>query len=143
MGGGPMGGGPMGGGRGGRAGREYPRRTPNLEGLAATPKRLTIDQNPEQIVVTDDEGHSHTYYLDGKKHKVLNAGGETTSIKTRWEGSRLAAESKLDGSGKLTESYELAPDGKQLDVTLRLEDSSLGTPLVIRRVYDAAHANPE
>lgn len=36
------------------------------------------------------------------------------------------------------ETYELAPGGRQLIVTLTSQDRRLKQPLVIRRVYDAA-----
>jgi hypothetical protein len=44
-------------------------------------------------------------------------------------------ESKLD-QGKLAETFSLSPDGKQLDVISRLDDSHLSGPLTIHRVYD-------
>lgn len=43
---------------------------------------------------------------------------------------------KLADGGKFTESYELAPGGKQLFLTLTSQDQRLKQPLVIRRVYD-------
>ena len=40
------------------------------------------------------------------------------------------------GSGKLTDTYQINSDGKQLTVTSRYENSALSQPLSIRRVYD-------
>jgi hypothetical protein len=114
----------------------------DLEALAIDPRALTIDQNDKQISITDDSDHAENLYPDGKKHKGDDSSGPKTGIKTHWNGNRLVAESKLGHSGKLTETYELSPDGKQLYYTSELDSSRLESPLIIRRVYDnsAAHA---
>jgi hypothetical protein len=115
----------------------------DLEALATDPKALTIDQNDKQISIADDADHTENLYPDGKKHKGDDSSGPKTGIKTHWNGNRLVAESKLGHSGKLTETYELSPDGKQLYYTSELDSSRLASPLIIRRVYDnsaAAHA---
>ena len=113
----------------------------DLEALAADSKALTIDQNDKQISIADDADHTENLYPDGKKHKGDDSSGPKTGIKTHWNGSRLVSESKLGHSGKLTETYELSPDGKQLYYTSELDSSHLASPLIIRRVYDnsAAH----
>jgi hypothetical protein len=101
---------------------------------------LRIDQREQQIVISDDAGHTRTFYPDGKKHQETDAGGKKTSTKAEWNGDALTAESKLTHSGKLTETCRLTPDGKQLYVVSRFEDASLAGPVSIRRVYDLATA---
>ena len=109
--------------------------------LAANPKFLRIDQREQQIVISDDTGHTRTFSPDGKKHQETDAGGKKTSTKAEWDGDSLIAEGKVRHSGKLTETYRLTPDGKQLYVVSRFEDPSLAGPLSIRRVYDLATAS--
>jgi hypothetical protein len=140
IGGGPMGGGGIGRGgrRGGPASQGAGPSGEDLDQLAANPKMLRIEQDDKQITITDDTGQIRNLYPDGKKHKETGSSGESTAIKTHWDGDRLVAESKLGHSGKLTETYELSRDGKQLDVVSELDNSHLGAPLVIRRVYDSA-----
>ncbi len=113
----------------------------DLEELAADPKILRIEQNEQQVSIAADAGRTKTLYPDGKKHKEQGSGEKTTAIKTHWDGERLVAESKMGHSGKLTETYELSPDGKQLYVTSRLDGPHLAAPLTIRRVYDSGTAN--
>ena len=48
---------------------------------------------------------------------------------------QLIAEIRTE-SGKLTDTYQVSSDGKQLIVISRYENSSLSQPLSIRRVYD-------
>jgi hypothetical protein len=140
----PGGRGGMGGGGRGRGGQRGPMAqnaglsSEDMEQLAANPKALTVEQEEKQVTITDDNGQIRNLYPDGKKHKEKDSSGQSTTIKTRWEGNRLVAESKLGHSGKLTESYELSPDAKQLYVVQQLDNSQLSQPLVIRRVYDSA-----
>lgn len=137
-------GGPIGGGTGRRGGMAHQGggvSSEEWDELAANPGFLKIDQHEQQIVISDDTGHARTFYPDGKKHQETDADGRKTWTKTEWDGNSLIAESKLRHSGKLTETYRLTPDGKQLYVVSRFEDPSLAGPLSIRRVYDLATAS--
>ena len=115
----------------------------DLENIAKDSKRLTIRRDDEKISVVNDAGDFKDLYPDDKKHKEKDASGQTTELKTHWDGQRLLVESKLKHAGKLTETYEISPDGKQLYVTEQLDNSSLPAPLIIRRVYDKAGANAQ
>jgi hypothetical protein len=140
-GGGGMGRGGMGRGGMGRGGQQANRgSTVNAEDwdrLGQTSKLLQVDQKSGQLVVTDDSAHAQTYYLDGKKHDDKDDNGKKiSSTKTEWQGGALVAETKLEHGTKLTETFRLSDDGKQLTVVSRLENSSLQGPVTIRRVYD-------
>jgi hypothetical protein len=104
--------------------------------LAETPKFLRVDQRSDQVVVTDDSDRTQTVYPDGKKHDEKDVNGKKTTTKTEWQGDLLVAETKLDHGTKLTQSFRVSDDGKQLYVTSRLENSSLQSPVSVRRVYD-------
>ena len=137
----PGGGGGMGRGGMGRRGGQSPRggstvSAEDWDRLAQDSKFLRLDQRSDQVVVTDDSDHAQTFYPDGKKHDDKDADGKKVSTKTEWQGDTLVAETKLDHSTKLTQSFRLSDDGKQLYVTSRLENSSLQAPVSVRRVYD-------
>jgi hypothetical protein len=104
--------------------------------LSQNPKFLQIEQHAKEIVISDDTGHSQTYYPDGKKHEEKDASGKKVSTKAVWEGSSLVAETRLSPSEKLTESFRLSEDGSQLYVKTRFETSALEEPISIRRVYE-------
>jgi len=105
--------------------------------LAESPKFLQVDQKSDQVLITDDSDHTQTLYLDGKKHDDKDENGKKVSTtKTEWQGDTLVGETKLDHGTKLTQSLRLSDDGKQLNVVLRLENSSLQGPVTVRRVYD-------
>jgi hypothetical protein len=134
--GGGMGRGGMGrrGGQGNRGGSNVSSEDWNR--LAETPKFLRLDQQSDKVVVTDDEDNAQTFYPDGKKHEDKDVNGKKVTTKTEWQSDMLVAETKLDHSTKLVQSFRLSDDGKQLYVISRLENSSLQSPVSIRRVYD-------
>ncbi|HXP60738.1 MAG TPA: hypothetical protein VN829_09615 [Dongiaceae bacterium] len=147
-GGGWPGGGGMGRGGMGRRGGQQGNRGSTVSAedwdrLGQTPKLLQIDQKSGQLVVTDDSAHAQTYYLDGKKHDDKDDNGKKiSSTKTDWQGNTLVAETKLDHGTKLTESFRVSDDGKELTVVSRLENSSLQGPVTIRRVYNIMGQGP-
>jgi hypothetical protein len=129
------------GGMGRRGGQQANRggstvSSEDWDRLAENPKFLRVDQRSDQVVVTDDSDHAQTFYPDGKKHDDKDANGKKVTTKTEWQGDTLLAETKLSHSSKLTQSFRLSDDGKQLYVTSRLENSSLRAPVSVRRVYD-------
>jgi hypothetical protein len=140
-GGGWPGGGMGRGGMGRRGGQQGNRGSTvsaeDWDRLGQNPKFLLIDQKSDQLVVTDDSDHAQNFYLDGKKHDDKDENGKKVSTtKTEWQGNTLVAETKLDHGTKLTRSFRLSEDGKQLTVVSRLENSSLQGPVTIQRVYD-------
>jgi len=114
-----------------------------MERLSADSKVLRIEQSQKQFVVSDDSGEPRTLYPDGKKHTDKDVNGKKTTTKTEWLGSELVVETKVGRSGKLTETYRVGPEGKQLFVVSRLDDSALAAPISIQRVYDRAEAQPQ
>jgi hypothetical protein len=130
------------GGGGGRGGMGRNRggagnlSTQDWDRLAANPKYVHIDQQSDKIVVTDDSDNSRTFYTDGKKHDDKDQDGAKISTKSSWDGNIFTAETRMAHSEKLTETFRVSEDGKQLFITSRFDAPSLSGPLSIRRVYD-------
>jgi len=138
-----MGRGGMGRGRGQQSNRGSTVSGEDWDRLGQTPKLLQIDQKSGQVVVTDDSAHAQTFYLDGKKHDDKDDNGKKiSSTKTDWQGDTLVAETKLEHGTKLTQSFRVTDDGKELTVVSRLENSSLQGPVTIRRVYNIMGQGP-
>jgi hypothetical protein len=135
---GGMGGG-MGRGRGGMGNPSSGVSRQEWDRLAENPKFLRIDQRSDQFVVIDESDHAQTFYPDGKKHKDVDADGNKISTKASWEGGAFIAETKLPNSEKLTQTFRMSEDGKQLHVITLFEASS-GVAVRIRRVYDPGKA---
>jgi hypothetical protein len=137
----PGGGGRGGAGRGrGGVGSGNTVSSQEWDRLAENPKFLRIDQRSDQVVIIDDADHAKTFYPDGKKHDDKDANGAKITTKASWQGSDFVAETKLPHSQKLTETFRLSDDGKQLYVTTRFDAPALSWPLSIRRVYDLTKA---
>ena len=136
--GGGMGGG-MGRGRGGMGSPSSSVSSQEWDRLAENPKFLRITKDSDKIVVIDDSDHTQTFYLDGKKHKDVDADGDKISTKASWQGGAFIAETKLPHSEKLTQTFRMSEDGKQLHVITLFEASS-GVAVRIRRVYDPGKA---
>jgi hypothetical protein len=83
-------------------------------------------------VIGDDSDHTRSFYPDGKKHQERDENGKKISTKTEWQGNELIVETKM-GSGKVTETYQVSSDGKQLIAVSDYDNSSLSEPLSIRR----------
>jgi hypothetical protein len=134
---GGIGGGGMGrGGRQGTANRGPAVSSEEWDRLADNPKYLRIDHRSDQVVVLTDSDQAQTFYPDGKKHDEKDSSGKKFTTKANWEGDSFIAETKLSHSQKLTQTFRVSQDGKQLYVVTRFEDSSLAGPVSIRRVYD-------
>ena len=131
------GGGGMGrGGRQGTQNREWrqrarsgiaSRRIPSTCGSTSAPTRLWSSTTPTT---------PKPFTLTAKSMTIRMRTGRKFSTKASWEGGAFIAETKLPHSEKLTQTFRVSEDGKQLFVTTRFEDSSLAGPLSIRRVYD-------
>lgn len=104
--------------------------------LLEAPGRLTITQTGSSITFTDGNGRSQTLTTDNKKQK-LPLNNRTVDVKTKWDEGRLVKDADLGDGMKLTETYSLVPQPRQLHVMVKLEGSHLARPVNFRRVYDA------
>jgi hypothetical protein len=135
-GGGGFGGGGFGRGGGGFGGeqpqdREAAQRMRDaLRDEMRAPDHLTIVQTDSTIVITTQDGRTTRLSADGKKIKDESTGIER---KTKWDGARLVSEVTGLGRGKITETYSVDPELKQLLVALAI-DGPRKTSL--KRVYD-------
>jgi hypothetical protein len=133
------GGGGFGGGGFGRGGggtgqpqdREAAQRMRDaLRDEMQAPDHLTIVQSDTTIIITTKDGRTTRLSTDGTKVKDESTGIER---KTKWDGSKLVSEVTGLGSGKMTETYSVDAELKQLRVALAI-DGPRKTSMT--RVYD-------
>jgi hypothetical protein len=135
-GGGGFGGGGFGRGGGGAGGaspqdREAAQRMRTaLRDELQAPDHMTIVQTDSTIIITTKDGRTTRLSTDGKKVKDESTGIER---KTKWDGGKLVSEISGLGSGKITETYSVDPELKQLRVALAI-DGPRKTSMA--RVYD-------
>jgi hypothetical protein len=93
---------------------------------------LTIRQTELVITVEDAPGQERSFYPNGKTY---NADEGTAEIKTYWKDGAIVVEKKSISGWKMTETWELSPDGHAMTIVRRLEGHKR-PKIVIKRVYD-------
>ena len=140
-GGGGFGGGGF-GGRGGSTGRGGPQGNPEdmarmrdaMRDITNPSDHLIITQTDSMVVLTGADGRTTRLSPDGKKIKDDNTKIER---KTKWDGGKLVSEISGLGPGKMTQTFAVDPEGKQLRVTVVMDGGRSGQPRTITQVYDA------
>jgi hypothetical protein len=135
----PGGGGPYGGHHGGMGGQNDEDRE-RMRDLLNPADSLTIAQKDAEIDVTDDQNRQRVLYTDGRKLEK-SKDDKYQELAAHWEGSLLVTEEKGPRGGKLSRSFELAPDGQQLFETVFLQMGRSSSDVSIRYVYDHIVSN--
>jgi hypothetical protein len=135
IGGGYPGGGGRRGGYGGQAESDQDRQ--RMQELLRPPNVVTLGMTGAEVDLTDDANHKRAFMTDGRKlQKSKDPAYE--EIAAHWDGSRLVTDEKDARGQKLSRSFELAADGRQLYETVHLTVGRNNTTVVIRYVYDIA-----
>ena len=97
-----------------------------------------ITESDTTLTLLGAEGIERVLRPDGQKRVQRIEGLGNVTVKTRWKGDRLVIERTLENGVKITETLELASEGRQLFLELKIS----GGPRTIefRRVYDARTA---
>jgi hypothetical protein len=141
-GGGGFGGGGFGRGGGGGGGRdagggnpeEMMRMRDAMRDITSPSDHLIITQTETMIVVTGADGRTTRLSPDGKKIKDENTKVER---KTKWDGGKLVSEISGLGPGKMTQTFSVDPDAKQLRIVVVMENGRSKEPRTLTQVYDA------
>lgn len=127
---------PGGGHRGyGRRGGESDEERQKMRELLTPANAITLSMTGAEVDLVDDRDRKRALITDGRKlQKSKDANYQ--EIPAKWEGNRLATEEKNPRGGKMSRTFELSYDGRQLFETLHMTSGRNNTPLVIRFVYD-------
>jgi hypothetical protein len=96
------------------------------------PETLAIAQRPSLILIqeNDDEARTRALRPDGVRHRGVDG---TSEHRTRWDKGLLHVETWHDDGTQVEETFELAPDGALLTVTVEVADG--GSSVVLERVF--------
>jgi hypothetical protein len=146
--GGPRGGGPgggrgrigvgyPGGGHGGYGGRggESDEERQKMHELFAPAKAITLSMTGAEVDLVDDRDRKRAFMTDGRKLKK-SKDENYQEIAAKFEGHRLVTDEKNPRGGKMSRTFEISTDGRQLYETLHMTSGRNNTPIVIRYVYD-------
>ena len=135
-GGGWPGGGGYGGHRGGTGGGESDQERQKMHELLSPPMTMTFSMTGAEVDVMDDHDRKRAFMTDGRKLQK-SKDDNYQEIAAKWDGSRLVTEEKSPRGGKMSRTYELSPDGRQLYENLRIESSGRDNrSLDVHYVYD-------
>lgn len=96
---------------------------------------LIITQTDSMIVLTGADGRTTRLAPDGRKIKDDNTRIER---KTKWEGGKLVSEINGLGPGRMTQTFAVDPERRQLRITLVMDGGrSKQTRSVATQVFDA------
>jgi Spy/CpxP family protein refolding chaperone len=136
-GGGGFGGGGFGRGGGGGGFNQTPEQRDAAQRMRdamrqelQAPDHMTIVSSDTTIIITTPDGHTIRLAPDGKKIKDESTGIER---KTKWDSGKLVSEVSGLGRGKITETYSLDADTRQLHVKLDIDGPRKTSQT---RVYD-------
>ena len=130
----PQGGPPPGGGFPGAPSPEQMKAMQEqMERSLTAPKNLDITQSEAEITIAESGGveRSRTYYFDGRKSEAKD------SDKAKFKKTQMVVTTETEQGPKISETYEMSKDNKQLIVTVKVE-TNFGSEIKLRRVYDAA-----
>ncbi len=128
--GGSQGGGPNGGPRYDGKDIEDNQR---IHSLIYPAESLMVDLKNPEIDVTDDQSRKLILYTDGRQlPKSSNESHQ--EVAAHWEGGMLVSDEKGPLGGKMSRTFELSHDGRQLYETLHIDNGR--SPITIRYVYD-------
>jgi hypothetical protein len=134
---GGMGGGYPGGGHGGygRRGGESDEERQKMRELFTLANAITLSMTGAEVDLVDDRDRKRAFMTDGRKLQK-SKDPNYQEIAAKFEGNRLVTEEKTPRGDKMSRTFELSEDGRQLYETLHMTSGRNNTFLVIRFVYD-------
>ena len=136
---GRMGGGYPGGGHGGyggrRSGGESDEERQKMRDFFTPAKVITLSMTGAEVDLVDDRDRKRAFMTDGRKLQK-SKDENYQEIAAKFDGNRLVSEERDPRGNKMSRTFELAYDGRQLYETLHMTTGRNNTPLVIRYVYD-------
>jgi hypothetical protein len=133
--GGGMGG--MGGGMGGRGGDpdEMKRMRALLSDVIKPADGWTIVQDGPLVLFTNTDGRTLKFTTDAKEEEHLSGDGVIKS-KTRWNGEQLIIEAKYQDGPKVTRTYTVSSDLRQLMIHIKISGGGAPREMTTSQVYD-------
>ena len=101
-----------------------------------TPARaITLSMTGAEVDLVDDRDRKRAFMTDGRKLKK-SKDENYQEIAAKFDGKRLVTDEKDPRGGKMSRTFELSSDGRELYETLHMTTGRNNTPLDIRYVYD-------
>jgi hypothetical protein len=108
--------------------------------LWTAPTILTVEASATDVQIAYESAQPFKQAANNKAAEIKETPIGPLQIKAKWDKAKLHREIETRDAIKVTEDYELSPDGKQLFVTIKTESRVVRNVQTapIRRVYDRA-----
>jgi hypothetical protein len=125
------------GGRGGygRPGGESDEERQKMRELFSPPTTITFSMTGAEVDLVDDRDRKRAFMTDGRKLQK-SKDPNYQEIAAKFDGNRLVTDEKNPRGDKMSRTFELSLDGRQLYETLHMTTGGNNAPLVVRFVYD-------
>jgi hypothetical protein len=126
---------PGGGGGGRRGGGESDEQRQKMQELLRPPKSIALSMTGAEVDLVDDRGCKQAFMTDGRK--LLKSKDENyQEIAAKFDGKQLVTDEKDPRGNKMSRTFELSSDGRQLYETVHMTSVRSNTWPAIRYVYD-------
>jgi hypothetical protein len=136
---GRMGGSWPGGGGGGYGGRrgggESDEQRQKMHELFTPARSMTLSMTGAEVDLLDDRDRKRAFMTDGRKLQK-SKDDSYQEVAAKFDGNRLVTDEKDPRGNKMSRTFELSNDGRELYETLHMTTGRSNSPLVIRYVYD-------
>jgi hypothetical protein len=103
---------------------------------------LSIALKNAEVDVTDEHFNRLVFITDGRQlQKSTNQ--NYREIAARWDGSRLVSDEKSPQGGKMSRTFELSRDGRQVYETINVDTGKSRRQMNVRYVYDIDSKNAQ
>ena len=104
--------------------------------MLSPPATMTLSMTGAELDFLDDQGRKRAFMTDGRKLQK-SKDYRYQEIAAKWDGNRLVTDEKSPRGGKMSRTFELSPDGRQLYENLHIESSGRnGRSLDVHYVYE-------
>jgi hypothetical protein len=107
-----------------------------MQSVIRASEALRIVQDDSTVMVANAEGTLRIHHPDGRKKSYPVEGVGNVESKAKWDDDKLVVELRMDGGIRVTRTYELDEEDRQLHVRVRMEGGQLQRAMDFRRVYD-------
>jgi hypothetical protein len=112
-----------------------------MQPLVNPSESLAIDLKNPEVDMTDDQLQKIVLFTDGRQLPKSTPKDEQ-DVAAHWSGSQLVSDEKSPLGGKMSRTFALSEDGRQMYETLHI-DNGKKTAIVIRYVYDVSRSDME
>ncbi|HYL84872.1 MAG TPA: hypothetical protein VE263_11600 [Candidatus Angelobacter sp.] len=136
------GGGGYGGHRGGMGGGESDEQRQKMHELLSPPATIKFSMTGAEVDLMDDHDRKRAFMTDGRKLQK-SKDDSYLEIAAKWDGNRLISDEKSPRGGKMSRTFELSPDGRQLYENLYIEGNGRNShTLEVHYVYEIVEEPP-